>query len=235
MREKKQKLADNERDLERRQNESTTRLQQLKKELEVINNVFISSTNSYYQTCLVQCCVNVWHRSHTFVWIQVKKAAYDQERTDWESANNVTIEDLKRMSLESLDGKKKSKVISSVYLRKWKKSKTSSFRPVLAESASGWALINEGSWDWHWSERSPNCGLQAFVWCERAYEGPYQWFGKWFQTEQLDMKWLILRPESGLKCQYIMYWLTKPIQPTWNMLSPYYWAKHFLSNTMTHI
>ena len=59
MREKKQKLADNERDLERRQNESTTRLQQLKKELEVINNVFISSTNSYYQACLEKCCVNV--------------------------------------------------------------------------------------------------------------------------------------------------------------------------------
>ena len=35
VREKKQKLLDNERDLERRQNESTTRLQQLKKELEV--------------------------------------------------------------------------------------------------------------------------------------------------------------------------------------------------------
>ena len=42
MREKKQKLADNERDLERRQNESTTRLQQLKKELEVITYVLIS-------------------------------------------------------------------------------------------------------------------------------------------------------------------------------------------------
>merc|ERR1711962_1270745 len=82
VREKKQKLADNERDLERRQNESTTRLQQLKKELEV------------------------------------KKAAYDQERTDWESANNVTIEDLKRMSLESLDGKKKSKTgLSGVSFR----------------------------------------------------------------------------------------------------------------------
>ena len=37
VREKKQKLSDNERDLERRQNESTTRLQQLKKELEVGN------------------------------------------------------------------------------------------------------------------------------------------------------------------------------------------------------
>ena len=41
MREKKQKLADNERDLERRQNESTTRLQQLKKELEVITSLYI--------------------------------------------------------------------------------------------------------------------------------------------------------------------------------------------------
>ena len=40
----------------------------------------------------------------------MKKAAFEQERTDWESANNVTIEDLKRMSLESIDGKKKSKV-----------------------------------------------------------------------------------------------------------------------------
>merc|ERR1719170_66530 len=46
-REKKQKLSDNENDLERRQNDSTTRLQQLKKELEV------------------------------------KKAAFEQERTDW--------------------------------------------------------------------------------------------------------------------------------------------------------
>ena len=59
MREKKQKLADNERDLERRQNESTTRLQQLKKELEVITSGFISSININYQACLVQCCVNV--------------------------------------------------------------------------------------------------------------------------------------------------------------------------------
>ena len=40
----------------------------------------------------------------------MKKAAFEQERTDWEAANNVTIEDLKRMSLESIDGKKKSKV-----------------------------------------------------------------------------------------------------------------------------
>ena len=148
----------------------------------------------------------------SFVWIQVKKAAYDQERTDWESANNVTIEDLKRMSLESLDGKKKSKVESSLDYRKWEKSKISSFRPVLAESASGWAPTNEEIWDWHWSERSPNFGLQAFVWCERAYEGPYQRFGNWFQTDQLRNE----VTHSGLKCQDIMYWLTKPIQPTRN-------------------
>jgi hypothetical protein len=42
--------------------------------------------------------------------LEVKKAAFDGERTGWEAANNVTIEELKRMSLESLDGKKKSKV-----------------------------------------------------------------------------------------------------------------------------
>jgi len=73
VREKKQKLSDNERDLERRQSESASRLQQLKKELEV------------------------------------KKAAFEQERTGWEGLNNITIEELKRLSLESLDGKKKSK------------------------------------------------------------------------------------------------------------------------------
>ena len=40
----------------------------------------------------------------------MKKAAYDQERQGWEAAHNITIEELKRMSMESLDGKKKSKV-----------------------------------------------------------------------------------------------------------------------------
>jgi len=73
VREKKQKLSDNERDLERRQGESTSRLQQLKQELEV------------------------------------KKSAFEQERIGWEGVNNITIEELKRLSLESLDGKKKSK------------------------------------------------------------------------------------------------------------------------------
>merc|ERR1711982_219994 len=66
VREKKQKLSDNEQDLERRQNESTSRLEQLKRELEE------------------------------------KKAAFSQERLDWEALNNVTIEELKRQSMESL-------------------------------------------------------------------------------------------------------------------------------------
>ena len=73
VREKKQKLSDNEQDLERRQNESTSRLEQLKRELEE------------------------------------KKAAFSQERLDWEALNNVTIEELKRQSMESLDGKKSFK------------------------------------------------------------------------------------------------------------------------------
>jgi len=73
VREKKQKLSDNERDLERRQNESTTRLEQLKQESEE------------------------------------KKAAFEQEKQEWEALNNVTIEELKRLSMESLDGKKSFK------------------------------------------------------------------------------------------------------------------------------
>ena len=73
VREKKQKLSDNEKDLERRQNESTTRLEQLKQELEE------------------------------------KKAAFTQERRDWEALNNITIEELKKLSMESLDGKKSFK------------------------------------------------------------------------------------------------------------------------------
>lgn len=73
VKEKKKKLSDNEIDLERRQTESSTRLAQLKQELEE------------------------------------KKAAYEQERLSWEQHNNVTIDELKRMSLESLDGKSSKK------------------------------------------------------------------------------------------------------------------------------
>jgi len=81
VREKKQKLADNEKDLERRQNESTNRLEQLKGELEE------------------------------------KKSAFEQERNGWETVNNITIDELKRLSMESLDGKKKKGGLSGVSFR----------------------------------------------------------------------------------------------------------------------
>merc|ERR1712096_509096 len=81
VREKKQKLSDNEKDLERRQNESTSRLEQLKQELDE------------------------------------KKAAFDQERIGWETMNNITIDELKRLSMESLDGKKKKGGLSGVSFR----------------------------------------------------------------------------------------------------------------------
>ena len=83
VREKKQKLSDNEMDLEKRQNESKTRLEQLKAEMEE------------------------------------KKAAFEQERLAWEAQNNITIEELKRQSMESLDGKTKSfkKGLSGVSFR----------------------------------------------------------------------------------------------------------------------
>ena len=83
VREKKQKLSDNEKDLEKRQNESKTRLEQLKAELEE------------------------------------KKAAFEQERLAWEASNNVSIEELKRLSMESLDSKSKSfkKGLSGVSFR----------------------------------------------------------------------------------------------------------------------
>merc|ERR1740128_516203 len=78
VREKKQKLTDNEIDLERRQQESTLRLEQLKAE---------------------------------------KQKAFMQEKLSWEQMNNITIDELKRMSLESLDGKKKKGGLSGVSFR----------------------------------------------------------------------------------------------------------------------
>jgi len=81
VREKKQKLSDNETDLERRQAESTQRLETLKKELEE------------------------------------KKAAFEAERATWEEMNHVTIDELKRLSMESLDGKKKKGGLSGVSFR----------------------------------------------------------------------------------------------------------------------
>ena len=75
--------------------------------------------------------------------LQVKKAAFEQERIDWESANNVTIEDLKRMSLESIDGKKKSKVNEANADIKLIQFFNSCFRVRWAESASGWVPQNK--------------------------------------------------------------------------------------------
>lgn len=50
--------------------------------------------------------------------LEVKKAAFEQERLEWEAANHVTVEELKKMSMESLDGKKKSKsALSGVSFR----------------------------------------------------------------------------------------------------------------------
>jgi len=81
VREKKQKLSDNEVDLVRRQNESTSRLEQLKQELEE------------------------------------KNSAFQLERDSWEKTNNITIDELKRLSMESLDGKKKKAGLSGVSFR----------------------------------------------------------------------------------------------------------------------
>ena len=82
--------------------------------------------------------------------LQVKKAAFEQERIDWESANNVTIEDLKRMSLESIDGKKKSKVNEANADIKLIQFFNSCFRVRWAESASGWVPQNK------WFSRTMN-------------------------------------------------------------------------------
>ncbi len=41
--------------------------------------------------------------------LEAKMAAFEQEKVAWERANNITIDDLKRMSMESLDGGKKKK------------------------------------------------------------------------------------------------------------------------------
>ena len=46
--------------------------------------------------------------------------AFEQEKAAWERANNVTIDELKRLSMESLDGggkKKKSGALSGVSFR----------------------------------------------------------------------------------------------------------------------
>ena len=73
VREKKQKLADSQADLEKRHRESKEKLETQKRDLEA------------------------------------QMAAFERDRLEWERLNNVTVEDLKRMSMESLDGGKKKK------------------------------------------------------------------------------------------------------------------------------
>merc|ERR1712241_292634 len=73
VREKRQKLADSQADLEKRHKESKDKLESQKRELEA------------------------------------KMSAFEQEKEAWQRMNNVTVDELKRMSMESLDGKAKKK------------------------------------------------------------------------------------------------------------------------------
>jgi len=73
VREKQQKLADSQADLERRHRESRDRLEAQKRELEA------------------------------------RAKAFEEERLAWERTNGITIDELKRLSMESLDGKGKKK------------------------------------------------------------------------------------------------------------------------------
>jgi len=73
VREKRQKLADSQADLEKRHKESKDKLESQKRELEA------------------------------------KMSAFEQEKDAWQRMNNVTVDELKRMSMESLDGKAKKK------------------------------------------------------------------------------------------------------------------------------
>ncbi len=84
VREKKQKLADSEAELQRRHRESREKHEQQKLDLEA----------------------------------QIE--AFNQERLAWERAHNITIDELKRLSMESLDGggkKKKGGALSGVSFR----------------------------------------------------------------------------------------------------------------------
>jgi len=73
VREKRQKLADSQADLEKRHKESKDKLEAQKRELEA------------------------------------KMSAFEQEKEAWQQMNNITVDELKRMSMESLDGKTKKK------------------------------------------------------------------------------------------------------------------------------
>ena len=47
--------------------------------------------------------------------------------------------------------------------------------------------------------------LQAFVWCERAYEGPYQWFWNLFQTEEHRNE--VTHPEARIWLEMSRYYV----------------------------
>ena len=52
--------------------------------------------------------------------LEARIAAFEEEKGAWERANNVTIDELKRLSMESLDGhgkKKKGGALSGVSFR----------------------------------------------------------------------------------------------------------------------
>jgi len=52
--------------------------------------------------------------------LEAKAKAFEEERTAWERANGVTVDELKRLSMESLDGgknKKKGGALSGVSFR----------------------------------------------------------------------------------------------------------------------
>uniref|UniRef100_A0A0K2U911 Septin-type G domain-containing protein n=1 Tax=Lepeophtheirus salmonis TaxID=72036 RepID=A0A0K2U911_LEPSM len=49
--------------------------------------------------------------------LEKQRAAFESEKSTWETLNGVTINDLKRLSLESLDGGKKKKGLSGVSFR----------------------------------------------------------------------------------------------------------------------
>jgi septin 7 len=52
--------------------------------------------------------------------LEAKMASFEQEKLSWEAANHVTIDELKRLSMESLDGggkKKKGGALSGVSFR----------------------------------------------------------------------------------------------------------------------
>ena len=52
--------------------------------------------------------------------LEARLAAFEQEKSEWERLNNVSVDELKRLSMESVDGvgkKKKGGALSGVSFR----------------------------------------------------------------------------------------------------------------------